>query len=122
MLRRADAPHAKIHNLKSSGERQVKAGFFSNAALCKPVNRVKSRMPGESESAGKIASALDRRLDEPNLSINDRTELARACATDKAEAYYAYLLRTGLADYRQMPGNLGVYVFRRKEGEITHTS
>lgn len=40
--------------------------------------------------------------------------------TSKADAYYAYLLRTGLADYEATPGNRGVYVFRRSEGEITH--
>jgi len=38
----------------------------------------------------------------------------------KAEAYYTYLLRTGLNDYRTTPGNLGVSVFRRNEGDITH--
>jgi hypothetical protein len=36
----------------------------------------------------------------------------------KAEAYYAYLLRTGLADYRATPGNRGVLVQRRVEGEV----
>ncbi len=41
-------------------------------------------------------------------------------ATSKADEYYAYLLRTGLSDYRATPGNLGVYVFRRSEGAITH--
>ena len=40
--------------------------------------------------------------------------------TSKAEAYFAYLLRTGLSDYRATPGNRGVYVLRRTEGEITH--
>lgn len=40
--------------------------------------------------------------------------------TSKAEAYYAYLLRTGLSDYRTTAGNRGVFVFRREEGEITH--
>ena len=40
--------------------------------------------------------------------------------SSKAEAYYAYLLRTGLSDYRTTPGNGGVYVFRRNEGAITH--
>jgi len=40
--------------------------------------------------------------------------------SSKAEAYYAYLLRTGLSDYRTTPGNRGVYVFRRNEGAITH--
>jgi heme-degrading monooxygenase HmoA len=38
----------------------------------------------------------------------------------KADAYYAYLLRTGLADYAATPGNRGVYVFRRIEGDVAH--
>ena len=38
----------------------------------------------------------------------------------KADAYHAYLLRTGLADYRATPGNRGVYVFRRVEGDVAH--
>ena len=41
-------------------------------------------------------------------------------ATSKSDKYYRYLLQTGLADYRATPGNCGVYVFRRTEGEITH--
>ena len=40
--------------------------------------------------------------------------------TSKADAYFAYLLRTGLPDYRATPGNRGVYVLRRTEGAITH--
>lgn len=35
---------------------------------------------------------------------------------DKADAYLAYLERTGLADYRATPGNRGVQVLRRIEG------
>jgi heme-degrading monooxygenase HmoA len=38
----------------------------------------------------------------------------------KADAYYAYLLATGLADYQRTPGNRGVWVFRRTEGDVTH--
>ncbi|MGH7449017.1 MAG: antibiotic biosynthesis monooxygenase family protein [Longimicrobiales bacterium] len=38
----------------------------------------------------------------------------------KADAYYAYLLRTGLADYRATPGNRGVLVLRSIEGDIAH--
>ena len=38
----------------------------------------------------------------------------------KADAYYAYLLRTGLADYRASPGNRGVLVQRRIEGDVAH--
>lgn len=40
--------------------------------------------------------------------------------TDKSEAYYAYLLRTGLTDYAATPGNRGVHVLRRTEGRVTH--
>ncbi len=39
---------------------------------------------------------------------------------DKADAYYNYLQRTGLADYRRTPGNLGVLVQRRIEGDLAH--
>jgi heme-degrading monooxygenase HmoA len=38
----------------------------------------------------------------------------------KADTYHAYLLRTGLADYSATPGNRGVQVLRRTEGEVTH--
>lgn len=38
----------------------------------------------------------------------------------QADAYHAYLLRTGLGDYASTPGNCGVQVLRRTEGEITH--
>jgi heme-degrading monooxygenase HmoA len=39
---------------------------------------------------------------------------------ERADAYYEYLLRTGLPDYRWTPGNHGVYVFRRQEGGVAH--
>ena len=39
---------------------------------------------------------------------------------EKADAYYSYLRRTGLADYAATPGNLGVTVLRRDEGSVTH--
>lgn len=38
----------------------------------------------------------------------------------KADAYYAYLHRTGLSDYVKTPGNRGVYVLRRDDGDVTH--
>ena len=38
----------------------------------------------------------------------------------KADEYYEYLKRTGLSDYRTTPGNRGVWVFRRVEGDRTH--
>ena len=40
--------------------------------------------------------------------------------TEKADAYHAYLLRTGVPDYEKTPGNRGVFVLRRAEGSITH--
>jgi heme-degrading monooxygenase HmoA len=40
--------------------------------------------------------------------------------TSKAVDYHQYLLRTGLADYTATPGNRGVQVLRRTEGEVTH--
>jgi heme-degrading monooxygenase HmoA len=38
----------------------------------------------------------------------------------KADAYHEYLLRTGVADYAKTAGNHGVYVLRRREGEVVH--
>ena len=38
----------------------------------------------------------------------------------KAAAYESYLQATGLADYRSTPGNLGVYLLRRDEGDVAH--
>ena len=38
----------------------------------------------------------------------------------KADAYYTYLKRSGIPDYEATPGNCGVWVFRRSEGDITH--
>ena len=38
----------------------------------------------------------------------------------KAAAYEAYLRETGLADYGRVPGNRGVYLLRRDEGDVTH--
>jgi heme-degrading monooxygenase HmoA len=39
---------------------------------------------------------------------------------EKADAYHEYLLRTGVADYADTPGNHGVHVLRRVEGEVAH--
>lgn len=39
---------------------------------------------------------------------------------EKADAYYQYLLKTGLPDYQRTPGNQGVHVLRRTEGDVTH--
>jgi heme-degrading monooxygenase HmoA len=40
--------------------------------------------------------------------------------TVKADAYEAYLQRTGLADYAATPGHRGLLVLRRTEGDVTH--
>jgi heme-degrading monooxygenase HmoA len=37
-----------------------------------------------------------------------------------ADAYHAYLLKTGLSDYRTTPGNEGLHVLRRIEGDVAH--
>jgi heme-degrading monooxygenase HmoA len=37
-----------------------------------------------------------------------------------ADAYYEYLLKTGLSDYRTTPGNQGLHVLRRIEGDVAH--
>jgi len=37
-----------------------------------------------------------------------------------ADAYYQYLLRTGVRDYRSVPGNRGVQVLRRQDGDEVH--
>ena len=38
----------------------------------------------------------------------------------QAEAFRAYLLRTGVPDYKATPGNRGVYVLQRLEGPHAH--
>ena len=38
----------------------------------------------------------------------------------QADAYHAYILRTGLSDYASTPGNQGVHVLRRTDGDVTH--
>jgi hypothetical protein len=38
----------------------------------------------------------------------------------RADEYYKYLLRTGIPDYRRTAGNMGVYVFKRIEGDVAH--
>jgi len=39
---------------------------------------------------------------------------------EKADAYHEYLLQTGVNDYSTTPGNRGVHILRRVEGEIAH--
>lgn len=43
-----------------------------------------------------------------------------AVPAEKANAYYEYLMATGVPDYRKTEGNRGVFVLRRTEGEVTH--
>ncbi|HEY3202802.1 MAG TPA: antibiotic biosynthesis monooxygenase [Thermoanaerobaculia bacterium] len=38
----------------------------------------------------------------------------------KAADYARYLEKTGVPDYRATPGNRGVYVLQRREGEVAH--
>jgi heme-degrading monooxygenase HmoA len=38
----------------------------------------------------------------------------------RADEYFDYIQRTGIADYKRTPGNRGVYVFRRIEGGEAH--
>lgn len=40
--------------------------------------------------------------------------------TAKADAYLDILQRTGIPDYKATPGNLGAYILRRQEGDVTH--
>lgn len=40
--------------------------------------------------------------------------------TAKADTYYEYLQRSGLADYLATPGNRGLVVLRRDENGVTH--
>ena len=39
---------------------------------------------------------------------------------ERADAYHAYLRRTGVADFARTPGNRGAYVLRRTEGGVAH--
>lgn len=40
--------------------------------------------------------------------------------TQQAEAYLKYLQETGVKDYQSTPGNLGVTIWRRFEGDHVH--
>ncbi|HZB04005.1 MAG TPA: antibiotic biosynthesis monooxygenase [Actinomycetota bacterium] len=42
-----------------------------------------------------------------------------ATAADRADDYVEYLDRTGVSEYRATPGNRGVLVLRRTEGDRT---
>jgi heme-degrading monooxygenase HmoA len=43
-----------------------------------------------------------------------------AVPAEKAEAYFDYLVQTGIPDLKATPGNLGVYVLRHTEGGQAH--
>lgn len=43
-----------------------------------------------------------------------------AVPVEKADAYHDFLLHTGVPDYQATPGNRGVYVLRRAEGNLAH--
>jgi heme-degrading monooxygenase HmoA len=43
-----------------------------------------------------------------------------AVRSEDAERYYQYLLDTGLRDYERAPGNRGVHVLRRVDGDVAH--
>ncbi len=40
--------------------------------------------------------------------------------TAKAQAYRQFLNDRAIPDYQSVPGNLGVYILERQEGEVTH--
>ena len=54
----------------------------------------------------------------------DRTMIARTwhgrVHAAQADAYLEFLHRTGIADYRATPGNLGVLVLRTPDGAVVH--
>ena len=43
-----------------------------------------------------------------------------ATRAEQSEGYLSYLLETGIPGYRATPGNQGVQILRRIEGEIAH--
>ncbi len=40
--------------------------------------------------------------------------------TAKAQAYRQFLIARAIPDYQSVPGNLGVYILERQEGDVTH--
>jgi heme-degrading monooxygenase HmoA len=38
----------------------------------------------------------------------------------QADAYAAFLAERAIPDYRCVPGNLGVWILRRDDGDVTH--
>ena len=43
-----------------------------------------------------------------------------AVPADRDDAYFGYLEKTGIPDSRSTPGNRGVYVLRRRDGDVAH--
>ncbi|MFY9551777.1 MAG: antibiotic biosynthesis monooxygenase [Thermoanaerobaculia bacterium] len=43
-----------------------------------------------------------------------------AVPAPRSDAYLRYLEKTGISDLRKTPGNRGVYVLRRTEGDLAH--
>ena len=41
-------------------------------------------------------------------------------STDDADEYREYVIETGIKDYKSVKGNLGVQIWQRREGDITH--
>ncbi|HLF20457.1 MAG TPA: antibiotic biosynthesis monooxygenase [Bacteroidota bacterium] len=39
---------------------------------------------------------------------------------EHAEEYMQYVIRTGVVGYRRTPGNMGVQIWQKDEGEFTH--
>ena len=39
---------------------------------------------------------------------------------EHADEYLKYVVDTGVADYKRVPGNLGVEIWRRVEGDVCH--
>lgn len=79
-----------------------------------------TRMGGTSAETRWRAMSLDGLPDEAdNQTMIARTWHGRVPAA-QTDNYYAYLQRTGLADYRGTPGNLGILVQTWTEGDVSH--
>ena len=42
--------------------------------------------------------------------------------TSKAQSFREFTNQRAIPDYQSVPGNLGVYILKRPEGEVTHFS
>lgn len=40
--------------------------------------------------------------------------------TEKAQTYREFLIARAIPDYQSVPGNLGVFIFLRADGDVTH--